>query len=65
MDGLVNKIKRSPVAHLMLAITFFVSGLVINLVQAVLYFGLRPFSKYLFRKINYYVEYSLYSRKYY
>lgn len=62
MDGLVNKIKRSPVAHLMLAITFFVSGLVINLVQAVLYFGLRPFSKYLFRKINYYVEYSLYSQ---
>jgi len=40
-----------------------VSGLIINLTQAILYCSLRPFSKYLYRKINYYVCYSLYCRK--
>ncbi|XP_066991804.2 1-acyl-sn-glycerol-3-phosphate acyltransferase gamma [Anabrus simplex] len=60
MEALVARIKRSPVAHLLLAITFFVSGVIINLVQCVLYFCLRPCSRYLFRKINYYVAYSLY-----
>ncbi|PNF37469.1 1-acyl-sn-glycerol-3-phosphate acyltransferase gamma [Cryptotermes secundus] len=60
MVGLVSYVKGSSVSHLLLAITFFVSGLIINLTQALLYYGLRPFSKYLYRKINYYVCYSLY-----
>ncbi|GLG93978.1 Putative lysophosphatidic acid acyltransferase lpaat [Gryllus bimaculatus] len=60
MEGLVTQIKRSPVSRLMLAITFLVSGVIINLIQCILYFGVRPFSKFLFRKINYYLAYSLY-----
>lgn len=57
-------LKRSPIAHLCFAITFFTSGLIVNLVQAVFYVGLRPFNKALYRKINYYLCYTLYSRKY-
>lgn len=52
--------KKSSVVHLMFAITFFTSGLIINLFQCILYIGLRPFSRYLYRKINYYLCYSFY-----
>lgn len=58
--GVLKAIKCSSLVHLMLAITFFTSGLIINLFQCILYFGLRPFSKYLFRKISYYLCYSFY-----
>lgn len=57
-------LKQSPIAHLCFAMTFFTSGLIVNLVQAVFYVGLRPFNKTLYRKINYYLCYTLYSRKY-
>lgn len=55
--------KRLTVIHLMLAITFFTSGIIINIIQGIVYVGLKPFSKYLYRKINYYLCYSFYSRK--
>lgn len=61
--GLLPILKQSTVIHLMFAITFFTSGLIINLFQCLLYFGLRPFSRYFYRKINYYLCYSFYSRK--
>ncbi|XP_063220016.1 1-acyl-sn-glycerol-3-phosphate acyltransferase gamma-like isoform X2 [Bacillus rossius redtenbacheri] len=60
MEKLILYLKQSSVTHLLLTVTFFVSGLIINLVQCALYLGVRPFSRYLFRKINYYVAYSLY-----
>ncbi|XP_058799783.1 1-acyl-sn-glycerol-3-phosphate acyltransferase gamma-like [Phymastichus coffea] len=62
MELLVVLLKRSRIVHLMFAITFFTSGLIINFFQCILYFGLRPFSKYLYRKINYYLCYSFYSQ---
>ncbi|XP_011498819.1 PREDICTED: 1-acyl-sn-glycerol-3-phosphate acyltransferase gamma-like [Ceratosolen solmsi marchali] len=55
-------LKCSRIAHLMFAITFFTSGLIINFFQCILYFGLKPFSKYLYRKLNYYLCYSFYSQ---
>lgn len=55
-------LKQSTVIHLMFAITFFTSGLIINFFQCLLYFGLRPFSRYFYRKINYYLCYSFYSQ---
>ncbi|KAJ8673941.1 hypothetical protein QAD02_005203 [Eretmocerus hayati] len=58
--GLPAVIKQSYIAHLLFAITFFTSGLVINFFQCILYLGLRPFSKYWYRKINYYLCYSFY-----
>ncbi|XP_015604950.1 1-acyl-sn-glycerol-3-phosphate acyltransferase gamma [Cephus cinctus] len=60
--GLQNSLKRSRVVHLMFAITFFTSGLIINFFQFLLYFGLKPFSKHFYRKINYYLCYSFYSQ---
>nr|XP_003705225.1 PREDICTED: 1-acyl-sn-glycerol-3-phosphate acyltransferase gamma-like isoform X1 [Megachile rotundata]XP_012145117.1 PREDICTED: 1-acyl-sn-glycerol-3-phosphate acyltransferase gamma-like isoform X1 [Megachile rotundata]XP_012145119.1 PREDICTED: 1-acyl-sn-glycerol-3-phosphate acyltransferase gamma-like isoform X1 [Megachile rotundata] len=59
---LVSTLKQSTVIHLMFAITFFTSGLIISFFQCLLYFGLRPFSRYFYRKINYYLCYSLFSQ---
>ncbi|XP_011161524.1 1-acyl-sn-glycerol-3-phosphate acyltransferase gamma [Solenopsis invicta] len=58
--GVLAFVKQWLVVHLLFAITFFTSGLIINFFQCILYFGLRPFSKYLYRKINYYLCYSFY-----
>lgn len=57
-----SKIKGSNLIHLCFAITFFSSGLIINLVQCILYFCLKPFNKYLYRKINYYLCSSFYAQ---
>jgi len=57
---MLTSMKQWSAIHLMFAITFFTSGLIINLFQCILYFGLRPCSKYLYRKINYYLCYSFY-----
>ncbi|KAL1491302.1 hypothetical protein ABEB36_011919 [Hypothenemus hampei] len=58
----VNILKRSRLAHLCFAITFFTSGLIVNFVEALFYVGLRPFNKRLYRKINYYLCYTVYSQ---
>ncbi|VVC93487.1 unnamed protein product [Leptidea sinapis] len=55
---LLNILKQSTIVHLCFAISYFTSGLLLNLVQAILYFGLKPFNKALYRKINYYLSYS-------
>ncbi|CAG9784974.1 unnamed protein product [Diatraea saccharalis] len=54
--------KQSTIVHLCFAISYFTSGLILSLIQAVLYFGLKPFNKTLYRKINYYLAYSFYSQ---
>lgn len=56
------ELKKLTIVHLGIAVTFFVSGLVINLVQLILYVGLKPFNVALFRHIMYYLCYSLYSQ---
>ncbi|KAK9297949.1 hypothetical protein QLX08_008483 [Tetragonisca angustula] len=60
--GLLSLLKQSNVIYIIFGVTFLTSGLIINFFQCFLYFGLRPFSKYLYRKINYYLCYSLYSQ---
>ncbi|KAF3424948.1 hypothetical protein E2986_09400 [Frieseomelitta varia] len=60
--GLLSLLKQSNVIYIIFGITFLTSGLIINFFQCFLYFGLRPFSRYLYRKINYYLCYSLYSQ---
>ncbi|XP_046665471.1 1-acyl-sn-glycerol-3-phosphate acyltransferase gamma-like [Homalodisca vitripennis] len=62
MHNILMYVKKSPISHLLMIVTFFVSGVIINLVQFLLYYGLRPASKYWYRKINYYLAYSLYSQ---
>lgn len=58
----MEKIKQR-LMHFCIAITFFTSGLIINAIQLVLHLTLKPFNKWLFRRIMYYLCYSLYSRK--
>ncbi|XP_057318974.1 1-acyl-sn-glycerol-3-phosphate acyltransferase gamma-like [Microplitis mediator] len=60
--GFIESFKKSTLVHLMFAITFFTSGLIINVLQCILYLGLKPFSKYYYRKINYYLCYSFYTQ---
>ncbi|XP_014242714.1 1-acyl-sn-glycerol-3-phosphate acyltransferase gamma-like [Cimex lectularius] len=62
MSSLLEHIKRSPVAHLLMTITFFTSAIILNILQGILYYFLRPFWKYAYRKLNYYLCYSLYSQ---
>lgn len=56
-------IKESKFVHLCFAISFFTSGLIINAIQCILFYGLKPFNKRLYRSIGYYLCYSFYSRK--
>lgn len=49
--------------HMYAAIVFFASGLIMNMVQVILYLTLRQISKTWYRKINKYICASLYSRK--
>lgn len=65
MDTMLNILKRSTAVHLGFAISYFLSGLVLNFIQIILYCCLKPFNKSLFRKINYYLCYSFSSRKYF
>ncbi|XP_072394733.1 1-acyl-sn-glycerol-3-phosphate acyltransferase gamma-like [Diabrotica undecimpunctata] len=55
-------LKRSRIIHLCMAITFFTSGVIVNVVQCILYLSLRPFNKWLYRKINWYLSYTIYSQ---
>lgn len=61
----LHVLKKSRLVHLCLTITFFSSGVIVNFVQGILYFALRPFNKYLYRKINWYLCYTMYSRKWF
>ena len=60
MSSIIEFIKI--IASITLSLTWFVSGLLINLVQLILYISVKPFSKYYFRKINYYLTYSSWSQ---
>jgi lysophosphatidic acid acyltransferase / lysophosphatidylinositol acyltransferase len=64
MAGWLSSVKRSPLTALLMAITYFMSGLIINACQLALWIGVRTFDKNLYRRLNYYLAYSLYSRKF-
>lgn len=58
-----TKIRRWYALHLLLCVTFFISGVIINAFQFLFYVTIRPFNKSLYCNINYYLMYSLMSRK--
>ncbi|CAG9859637.1 unnamed protein product [Phyllotreta striolata] len=58
----LQMLKRSRLVHLCLAVSFFTSGVVVNLTQCLLYITIRPFNKWLYRKINWYLCYTLYTQ---
>jgi len=55
-------LKRSRLIQLLFAITFFTSGVIVNLVQCVLYLFLRPLNKRVYRKINWYLCATVYAQ---
>ncbi|XP_063584996.1 1-acyl-sn-glycerol-3-phosphate acyltransferase gamma-like isoform X2 [Penaeus indicus] len=57
-----TEIRRWYALHLLLCVTFFISGVIINFIQFVLYVTLRPFNKSLYCQLNYYLMYSLMSQ---
>ena len=62
---LLSLIKKSRLVHLCFAITFFTSGVLINCIQFCCYYSLKYVDKRLYRKINFYLCYSLYSCKFF
>ncbi|TDG48066.1 hypothetical protein AWZ03_005483 [Drosophila navojoa] len=56
----LQELKKLRLIHLCIAITFFTSGLTVNFLQLLLHICLKPFNKYLFRKLMYYLCYSFY-----
>ncbi|XP_017776995.1 PREDICTED: 1-acyl-sn-glycerol-3-phosphate acyltransferase gamma [Nicrophorus vespilloides] len=54
--------KRSRLIHLLFAISYFTSGLIINTMQCILYYTVHKINKTLYRKLNYYLCCSLYSQ---
>ncbi|KAK4878917.1 hypothetical protein RN001_007063 [Aquatica leii] len=62
MSSALQSLKRSRLIHLLFAITFFTSGLIVNFVQCILYICLRPVSKRIYRKINWYLCATLYAQ---
>ncbi|XP_067643838.1 1-acyl-sn-glycerol-3-phosphate acyltransferase gamma-like [Eurosta solidaginis] len=55
----VAELKKLRLIHLCVAVTFFISGLVINIIQLILHLGLKPYNVVLFRRLMYYLCYSL------
>ena len=65
MAGLIEKLQSSILVHLCLGISYFTSGLVINVLQCLIFIFVKPFSKRLFRTLIYYLCYSFHCRKYF
>lgn len=60
MSNLLALIKKSTICHLTLAISYFTSGLIINLAQCLLFIFVKPFNVKLYRYLMYYLCYSFY-----
>ncbi|KAG1661202.1 1-acyl-sn-glycerol-3-phosphate acyltransferase gamma [Nymphon striatum] len=58
----LQEMKQWTVFHVMLGITFIVSGIILNLLQLILYVLVRPFNKDTCRKINFYLLYFSWSQ---
>jgi lysophosphatidic acid acyltransferase/lysophosphatidylinositol acyltransferase len=56
------KWKELAIFHILFCVTFIVSGLAVNLVQFILYVLLQRINRPLFRKVNYYLVYTIYAQ---
>lgn len=64
MPNTWRKIANSIPMRIFVGLTFFISGLFINIIQAILFMTLAYFNVELYRKINYYLTYTIWARKY-
>ncbi|XP_063701440.1 1-acyl-sn-glycerol-3-phosphate acyltransferase gamma-like [Culicoides brevitarsis] len=60
MSNILATIKKSTICHLTLAISYFTSGLIINVAQCILFICVKPFNVKLYRYLMYYLCYSFY-----
>ncbi|CAO1349935.1 unnamed protein product [Diamesa serratosioi] len=58
MANFVELFQQSTFIHLCFGISYFTSGLIINILQCILFLCVKPFSKTIYRKILYYLCYS-------
>ncbi|XP_034480983.1 1-acyl-sn-glycerol-3-phosphate acyltransferase gamma-like [Drosophila innubila] len=58
----LEKLKKMTICHMIVAITFFTSGIVCNIAQLLLVILVKPFNPVLFRKLMYYPCYAFYSQ---
>lgn len=59
-----KKLTNSVLAQVFVSISYFLSGILVNIVQAVLFNTLAFFDIDLYRKINYFLTYTIWSRKF-
>ena len=60
----MNFLSNSKAFYAYIGLTFFISGLFINMIQAILYLTLYRANINLYRKVNYYLTYMMWSRKF-
>lgn len=61
---MLRQLHKSKLLRVLFSLSFFISGIVINLIQFSLYLTIRFINKKLYRKLNYYLIYTLWSRMY-
>ncbi|CAF0743582.1 unnamed protein product [Brachionus calyciflorus] len=57
----LKEFKKWFLPQVLISYTFLVSGLIINVLQLITFITIRPFNKHLYKRIIYYLSYSLYS----
>lgn len=57
MAGILEAVQSSILVHLCFAISYFTSGLIINILQALLFVFVKPVSKKAYRTLLYYLCY--------
>lgn len=62
MAGALSRMRELTPLHVLMCVTFLVSGLCVNLVQFLLYLLLARINRRLFRSLNYYLVYIIYSQ---
>lgn len=55
-------VKTSVICHAFFTLMFMTSGLILNVFQLLVYLLVRPFSRHLYRRINYYLIYTSWSQ---
>lgn len=54
---------RTPLLLAFFAISWIISGVILNLIQLIVYLTIRPLNRHIFRRINYYLTYSSWSQQ--
>ncbi|XP_076372485.1 1-acyl-sn-glycerol-3-phosphate acyltransferase gamma-like isoform X2 [Tachypleus tridentatus] len=55
---MIDYVKSLFICRLLICLCFVLSGVILNSIQLCVYCGIRPFSKHLYRRVNYYLIYS-------